>query len=385
LTRRFWTPNIILLAVTVFSVSLGQGLAGGVGTNFLVDELGLGGQQILWLAGIREVPGLLLVFLAAFIMRLPLSRRAGVSLIFMAVGYGCYSLVHSYAALIAVSLVASVGFHNWFPTSSALGMGLVERKDSGRVLGRMRAVTGLAGVIGMGLVILLSDRLGLRPFYLMSAVVMALGAVLVLRLPTDIGADIAESSRMAFRRRYWLYYVLVFFEGSRTQVFFTFGTWVLVQFHQVTAAQLATLMIISRLIGFIGAPRVGDWIDRLGERVVLSGSYVGLAAGFVGYAVFRNVYLLALAYIAINLLLMSRIGLDTYVNRIASPEDLAPTLTTGVSLNHITSVAMSLVAGSLVNSLGYQTLCLAAAVMILLSVPFALSLRTAPKPHLSQA
>jgi len=56
-----------------------------------------------------------------------------------------------------------------------------------------------------------------------------------------------------------------------------------------------------------------------------------------------------------------------------------------VSLNHITSVAMSLVAGSLVNSLGYQTLCLAAAVMILLSVPFALSLRTAPKPHLSQA
>lgn len=385
MTRRFWTPNIILLAVTVFSVSLGQGLAGGVGTNFLVDELGLDGQQILWLAGIREVPGLLLVFLAAFVMRLPLSRRAGVSLILMAVGYGCYSLVHSYAALIAVSLVASVGFHNWFPTSSALGMGLVQREDSGRVLGRMRAVTGLAGVLGMGLVILLSDRLGLRPFYLMGAVAMALGAALVLRLPTDIGANIAASSRMVFKKRYWLYYALVFFEGSRTQVFRTFGTWVLVQFYQVTAAQLATLMIISRMVGFIGAPRVGDWIDRLGERAVLSGSYLGLAAGFVGYAVFRNVWLLALAYIAINLLLMSRIGLDTYVNRIASPEELAPTLTTGVSLNHITSVGMSLLAGSLVNSLGYQALCLAAAVMILLSVPFALSLRTPPGPRLIQA
>jgi predicted MFS family arabinose efflux permease len=303
----------------------------------------------------------------------------------MAVGYGCYSLIHSYVALIAVSLVASIGFHNWFPTFSALGMGLVQREDSGRVLGRMRAVTGLAGVLGMGLVILLSDRLGLRPFYLMSAFAMALGAVLVLRLPTDIGADIGESSRMVFRRRYWLYYVLVFFEGSRTQVFFTFGTWVLVQFHQVTAAQLATLMIISRMVGFIGAPRVGDWIDRLGERVVLSGSYVGLAAGFVGYAVFRNVWLLSLAYIGINFMLMSRIGLDTYVNRVASPEDLAPTLTTGVSLNHITSVGMSLVAGSLVNSLGYETLCLGAAVMILLSVPFALALRTAPQLRLGQA
>jgi predicted MFS family arabinose efflux permease len=376
---RFWTPNIILLAITVFSVSLGQGLAGGVGTNFLVHGLGLDGQQILWLSGIREIPGLLLVFLAVLLVRLPLSRQAGLSLVLMAVGYGCYSLVRSYTSLIAVALVASMGFHTWAPVSSALAMKLVDREQSGRILGRMRSVTALAGAVGMGVVIVLSDRLGLRPFYTMSGVALALGAVLVLRLPSNIGSTLTRTTRMVFKRRYWIYYVLVFFEGSRTQVFFTFGTWVLVQFHQVSAAQLSMLMLTNRLVSFAVAPRVGDLIDRLGERSVLSVSYVGLAAGFVGYAVFHNVWLLALMYILINLLLMSRIALDTYVNRIASSEELAPTLSTGVSLNHITSVGMSLVAGILVNSLGYEVLCLAAAVMILASVPFALALGTEPQ------
>lgn len=377
MTSRFWTANVILLASAIFCASLGQGLQGGVSTNFLVQELGLDGQQILWLAGIREAPGLVAVVLAALIMRLPLARRAAVALLLMALGFGCYALVHSYLALIVVALVASVGFHNWFPVSSALSMGLVKRQASGRIQGRMRAVTALAGLAGMGLVILLSGRIGLRPFFLMAALALVAGAVVVLRLPNDIGASIAETPRMVFKRRYWLYYVLVFFEGSRTQVFFTFGSWVLVEFYQVTAAQLATLMIVSRMVGFLTAPRVGDWIDRLGERRVLTGSYLGLAAGFVGYATFRHVWLLAPTYVIMNFLLVSRIGLDTYVNRITPREELSPTLAAGVSINHVTSVGMTLIAGSLVNSLGYQGLCLGAAAIILLSVPFALSVRRA--------
>jgi predicted MFS family arabinose efflux permease len=384
MTSRFWTANVILLASAIFCASLGQGLQGGVSTNFLVQELGLDGQQILWLAGIREAPGLVAVVLAALIMRLPLARRAAVALLLMALGFGCYALVHSYLALIVVALVASVGFHNWFPVSSALSMGLVERQASGRIQGRMRAVTALAGLAGMGLVILLSGRIGLRPFFLMAALALVAGAVVVLRLPNDIGASIAETPRMVFKRRYWLYYVLVFFEGSRTQVFFTFGSWVLVEFYQVTAAQLATLMIVSRMVGFLTAPRVGDWIDRLGERRVLTGSYLGLAAGFVGYATFRHVWLLAPTYVIMNFLLVSRIGLDTYVNRITPREELSPTLAAGVSINHVTSVGMTLIAGSLVNSLGYQGLCLGAAAIILLSVPFALSVRRAA-PEVSAA
>ena len=65
--------------------------------------------------------------------------------------------------------------------------------------------------------------------------------------------------------------------------------------------------------------------------------------------------------IGINLLVTLSIGLSTYVNRIAPREELTPTLSAGVSINHITSVGMSLVAGTLLTIVGYQALCWGAA------------------------
>jgi predicted MFS family arabinose efflux permease len=375
----FWTRNVILLALTFFFAYMGQALWMGVTTNFFVQDLGLSGQQVLWMAGIREVPGLLLMFLAALVMRMPLSRRAAAALLLMGAGFGCYGLVHSYLALVVVVLVASVGFHNWFPMGNTLGMGLGKKGQSGQILGRMNAVAGLGAVAGMVLVVLLSERLGLRSIYFISGAVLITGAAIVSRLPTDIGADTHEAPRLVFRKRYWLYYVLILFQGVRTQVFTALGPWVLVQFYQVTASQLAMLMIASRMVNFLVAARVGDWMDRLGERIVLTGSYVAMAAAFVGYASFHHIWPMALMYVLINFLLQLRFGLDTYVSRIATPEELAPTLGAGVSVNHVTSVGISLIAGSLISTLGYEALCLAAAVIILLSCPFALSLRV-PAP-----
>jgi predicted MFS family arabinose efflux permease len=371
----FWTRNTILLALTFFFVWIGQGLWTSVNTNYFVQDLALSGRQILWLAGIREIPGLLLVFLAALVMRLPLSRRAGASLLLMGLGFGCYGLVHTYTALIAVALVGSIGFHNWFAVSNALGIGLAEKGRAGRILGRMNAVGMLASVVGMVMVMLLSERLGLRPFYFVSGVSLMVAAIIVSRLPTDIGGDTSETPRLLFRRRYWLYYVLILFQGVRTQVFAAFGPWVLVQFYQVAASQLAMLMVISQMVNLLVAPRVGDWVDRLGERRALTGSYLIMAAAFAGYATLHNVWLLALMYILINLLFLFRFALATYVDRIAPAEELAPTLSAGVSVNHVTSVGVSLIVGGLIGSLGYETLCYGAAVIILLSCPFALALR----------
>jgi len=73
------------------------------------------------------------------------------------------------------------------------------------------------------------------------------------------------------------------------------------------------------------------------------------------------------------------IGLSTYVNRIAPPDELGPTLSAGVSVNHITSVTMSLVAGTLLSIVGYEALCWGAACIILLSVPFALLIKVRPE------
>ena len=87
----------------------------------------------------REIPGLSLMFVAALMMRVAQSRRAALALLLMGIGYVCFTFVHSYGALLVMVTIGSLGFHNWLPLQSSLGMGLVEREHSGRVLGRVSA------------------------------------------------------------------------------------------------------------------------------------------------------------------------------------------------------------------------------------------------------
>ena len=371
-----WSRHVIILSITVFLTRFGQGLQGGVSTNFFVHDLGLGGDQILWLAGIREIPGLGLVALAALTMRLPQPRRASLSLLLMGVGYGGYYLVHSYTSLVAMALVASIGFHNWMPLQSSLGMSLVGRQRSGRVLGRLGSVGSVASIGGLLMIVLLSERIGLRPFFAFGGVLLILAALVVARLPREIGASTKMIPRTVFRRRYWLFYVLTFFEGSRTQVFYTFGGWVLVSRYGYTAEKLSILLIVGGLFNSVMSPRMGNWIDRFGERRTLTASYAALVLVFIAYGTVHHAWALGGLYIAINFLVTFRIGLHTYVNRIAPPEDLSPTLSAGVSINHITSVGMSAVAGTLLRVVGYEGLCWGAAAVILASIPFSLAIRT---------
>jgi len=284
-----WSRHLIILACTVFLSRLGQGLLRGASTNFFVDTLDLSGKQVLWLAGIREIPGLVLVLIAALTMRWTLSQRATASLILMGLGYGLYATVHSYTALLVVAVVGSLGFHNWMPLQSTLGLALTRKEEAGRVLGALAAVGSLASIVGMGVTALLATSLPLRQFYILGGIVMALGGVLVSRLPGHIGGEEATRPRIIFRGRYWLYYVLTFFEGSRTQVFGTFSTLILVQTYGLDARQISLLLVVSGIANFVLSPRIGQLLDVVGERVMLSASYVALALCFVGYALVHNV------------------------------------------------------------------------------------------------
>lgn len=391
---RLWTPNLLRLATAMFLISFGTGLLNGVGTNFYVDTLGLDGSQVLWLLGIREIPGLVLILVAAMVMHLPLSTRAALSVLLMGIGYTLFATIHSYLGLCVVAVVASLGFHNWMPVQSALALGLSTKQNAGRVMGSLSSVNALASIVGMGSITLffwvvaprlavLIPVLGSSPLLLRGANAVSgllmVGAVVVLaRLPRSIGETTIVQPRILLSRRYWLYFVLTLFEGSRIQVFGAFGTLILVQNYGLKVGEISLVLLISGLVNFLTARRLGRLIDRYGERYVLTISYVALALCFVGYATVHQAWFLSAMLVFMNLLTTLSIGLSTYVNRIAPAEELSPTLSAGVSVNHITSVGMSLLAGSLLRSLGYENLCWGAVIIIMLSVPFALAMRVAP-------
>ena len=373
----FWTANLMLLASAIFLNRFGQALFGGARINFFVDSLGLNGGQVLWLEGIREVPGLCLMFVAALMMRLPLSSRGAVSVLIMGISYTLYAFVHSYSALLTVVVVASMGEHMWMPLHSALAMSLSTKDNTGRVLGALTSVGALASLVGMGTLSVVSrylDALPLNTYYIAGGVVVMVASMLIYRLPKDIGATETAQPRLVLRRRYWLYYVLTFLQGSRKQVLNTLGTLFLVEKFGLKIGDISLLLLVSTVVNMSAGPYVGHLIDRFGERRMVPLSYVLLAFCCVGFATAGSVWMLMGLLIITKLFVMLGIGLSTYVYRIAPPEELTPTLSAGISINHVSSVAMPLLAGSLLSLVGYEGIFLGTAGLILLSVPFAMAL-----------
>ncbi|MEA3408348.1 MAG: MFS transporter, partial [Chloroflexota bacterium] len=388
-TDTIWTHHLITLAIAVFMTSFGQGLFRGASTNFFVETLGLSGRQVLWLNAVREIPGLALMFIAALLMPLPLSKRTALCVFLMGVGYGLYAAVHSYVALLTMAVIASVGFHNWMPLESTLSMGLVEKEQSGRVRGSLTSVRSLASIVGMGAIALCSRLLqsfSLRNFYLIGGGAIVIAAALIARLPNNLGVTKRRPRRLLIKRRYWLYYVLILFQGSYRQVFGAFGTLVLVQYYGWDVWKISLLLVASSIVNLIFTPYFGKLIDEIGERPTLSTSYMIMALCFIGYATIHNDWILGALLILINLLLTLNMALTTYVNRIAPEEELPPTLSAGVSINHITSVSFSLLAGTLVEITGYENLFWGATAIVCASIPFALAMKTstrrsAPQPQ----
>jgi predicted MFS family arabinose efflux permease len=373
-----WSSYLLLLAGAVFLNGFGSGLLGGVRTNFFVETLGLTGGQVLWLEGIREIPGLVLMFIAALTMQLPLSYRAAASLVIMGLGYTLYATVDSYTALLLIAVLASLGMHLWFPLYKALGMSLSPEGRTGEVMGSLTSVTALANIAGMGVIALLTKlatSLSLGTYYVIGGALIAVAGLLLIRIPADVGATNLRQPRMLLKNRYWLYYVLTFFQGSRKQVLNTFGMLVLVENFGLRVWQISLLLLVSGLVNFLGAPYLGRLLDQLGERRVISGSYVVLTLCCIGFATLNQVWLLVALLLIIKLLVTLGIGLDTYVYRIAPPEELTPTLSAGISINHVTSVAMPLIAGALLPWIGYSGIFWGTAGLILLSIPFALTMR----------
>jgi MFS family permease len=386
LDPKIWTPSLIMFSIVVFMVRFGQGLLGGARMVFFVDTLNLDGGQVLWLEGIRELPGLALIFVAALTIRMQLKRQAALSVALMGVGYALFAFIGSYAALLAAAIVASFGFHLWTPLNSAIGMCLSSKENTGRVLGTLGSVGSLAAIAGMGGLSLLSwlhESMPLQYYYLVGGIVIALAAPFLLRLPKEVGTSHAKPARIVLKKEYWLYYVLIFFSGARKLVLGSFVTLMLVDRFGLRVWQVSTLMLVSSIINLVVGPYRGSLIDRLGEQITTPASYGVLALCCLGYAVvplfglstLQSLWILIGLWILIKLAQPLGQGLSTYVYRTVPPEELTPTLSAGVTFDHISSVSMPFLYGALLPVIQYEGVFLALAILILLSIPFARALQ----------
>lgn len=370
--RDMW---LFLAAVSIIGFS--QSVFDSVFNNYLNDSFALSGLQRTMLELPRELPGFLVVIVSAFLFFLCSRRLAVLAAFLSSLGLLLIGFFSSGFHLMLVCLfIYSLGQHIFLPLNSSIGMELAKEGSAGRRLGQLSGIRNLAAILG-SLVVFISFRylhLNFNRAFMIAACGFLCASVVLAFMKPDKPQH--PKLRLKLYKEYKLFYWLNVLYGTRKQLFITFAPWVLVTVFKQPTQMLAKLITIGGVIGIVFLPVLGRAIDKLGEKVILASEAVILIFVCIGYGFSRtffkegNTALLvsSACFITDQFLISVGMARATYLKKIAlSPEHVTPTLSMGVSIDHVFSISIALVSGIIWNRFGYQYVFLCGAVIALIN------------------
>jgi MFS family permease len=259
----------------------------------------------------------------------------------------------SFILMVSATFVYSAGTHIYMPLANSIGMGFAEDGGEGKVLGRINASMTTAVVIGSAILLALLKfaHPGYAAVFSAGAVFYAGAAVALLLMRPR--RHVLPHRKFVLRREYGRYYLISTFFGARKQLFITFGPWMLVAYFGQGVEVMTLLFFVISVAGIVVGPLVGKLTDRFGPRAVLGGEALLIVFVCLAYA-FAPVFLPVGAALVVvsacyvidqssNAVSMSR---AVFVKRIAlSPDEIAPTLSLGISIDHAISMFLPMLGG----------------------------------------
>ncbi len=378
------SPNMALFLAGMALMGVSSGVFETTFNNFLSDTFQMNADTRGFLEFPRELPGLLCALFAGLLFFLPESIIAATAAI--AVGLGMLGLAFwggHWAAMLIFMMVWSVGTHLIMPVRSSLSIALAHKGKIGRRLGQIQGTAIAASIGGCSLV-----WIGMKYLHADYRLIFALGGaaalvagifLLGMRMP---GAHL-QRPKFVWDRRYRLYYILALLFGARKQIFITFGPWVLVKIFNQPAYIFAQLWIVAALLGVVFQPALGRAIDWFGERKVLMADSVCVLLVCLGYGYAHSIDnrslalgLLYVCFVGDQLLFGVNMARDTYLAKIAvKQEDISPTLSLGVSINHLVSMSVPAAGGLLWMKYGHPAVFMGAAGIAILMYFFSRQVR----------
>ncbi|MBX2825847.1 MAG: MFS transporter [Gammaproteobacteria bacterium] len=338
---RWRQPEILLLLMAV-GVPLSFASWMTLIDNFSIHEAGFTGREIGILQSLREVPGFLAFCVIYLLLIIREQRLAYVSLAVLGLGTALTGFFPTAFGLYITTVIMSMGFHYYETLQNSLTLQWIDKERAPEVFGRLLAAGSVASVLAFGLIWLAFGQLevGYRWVYAMAG-----GATLCIAIVAWLGfpefpQKVTQHKHLVLRKRYWLYYALVFMSGARRQIFVVFAGFLLVEKFGYAVEQIALLFLLNAVINIWLGPVVGRLIGRIGERNALILEYLGLIVIFTAYAFVDSATVAAALYVIDHLFFALAIAIKTYFQKIADPADIASTAGVSFTINHIAAVVL---------------------------------------------
>lgn len=344
--------------------------------NFAVEEIGIGPGSIGWVQALREIPGLLGFLLGFLALAFSEVRIMALSVILLGAGTFLVGQAQTVPFLLISTVVMSIGFHFFYPSTTAVVLMMVNKKEAPKVLGQLRSLQEVAALLATGAVFLLAEQWGYRTLFMVVGGLVLVGGLLLLPMG-GVKDGLPSRRKVVLRRQYWLYYTLAFLMGSRRHIFTTFAIFLLVQQYGINVKTTATLFLINSLINTYVLQAVGKWVGRLGERLILSIAFGSLIFVFLGYAFVTSLPLLFVLFVIDNVLFGFNLALTTYFQKIAvTQEEITSNLSVEQTINHVAAIIVPIAGGAVWERFGSQAPFLAGAAIVTVSLVLAQFIRT---------
>ncbi|MDC1072141.1 MFS transporter [Gammaproteobacteria bacterium] len=317
--------------------------------NFAIERAAFSGAEIGILQSLREVPGFLAFAVVFLLYVLREQHIALVSLTLLGIGTAVTGFFPTVLGLYLTTVFMSIGYHYYETIQTSLSLQWVDKKNAPEVLGRIIAVGAFTSILTFGAIWLAFDfaQLDFVIVYLIAGgATLGIVMMCLLFFPT-FPTKVKQVRHMVLRKRYWLYYGLIFLSGARRQIFIVFAGFLMVEKFGYSVAAISTLFLINATLNMLFAARIGRLISVVGERAALIFEYVGLIGVFIAYAFVENSQIAAGLYIVDHFFFALAIAIKTYFQKIADPADIASSAGVSFTINHIAAVVLPAILGVL--------------------------------------
>jgi len=317
--------------------------------NFAVEVAHLEGHQIGLIQSVREIPGLLTVFVVYALILFKEHRLSALSIILLGFGLATTGLFPNFTGILLTILTMSIGFHFFQVTSQSLTLQYFDEEKSPIIIGKLRSFAAASNV-GIGIFIFFtSPVLSFAQLYiLIGCLISALGLWGIFQDPTDRDI-IHQRKNIFFRKEYFLYYFLRFMAGTRRQIFIAFALFLLVKNFHLSLQVITILFMINNILNFFLSPYIGKSIALFGEKKILGLESMGLTIIFLAFAMLKTKIILVILFILGSVIFYNipPIAIRTYFQKVGDPEDIAATMAAGSTINHVSTVIAPAVGGFL--------------------------------------
>jgi hypothetical protein len=343
------SPAAFLIALS-FINWIGFAAWNGMLNNFTVERAGFGWFETGLTQTVREIPGFLAFTAVFWFLWFREQTVAYVSLAVLGVGIAATGYFPTVTGVLLTTFIMSMGFHYFETVNHSLQLQLLSKAEAPHVMGRIASAGATAQFAGYGTLALLGYAGLSRNFealYLAAGLAcIALTAVMMSGFSRFDG-PVAQNKGFVLRKRYGLYYAIIFMSGARRQIFFAFAGFLMVKMFGYTLGDMALLMLLTAALTALLAPKLGALVARIGERNTMLLENLVLIVVFAGYALTKTAAVAATLYVIDGMFFTLVIAQRTYFQKIADPADMASTASVAFTINHIAAVVIPVTFGLL--------------------------------------